>query len=124
MSGTRLTNQNLISEILPVVKDAMSKWKRGEIKLDSEDHYGRKQHLEWVGDFIRLVWSEHKGSEIVISVAREIERGRYDYAIIAAKLNNNDVKFWYEKTIRGKGSGFYANLTDTGTFTGVTRGEN
>jgi len=114
MNGTKLTNKKLIAEILPVVKEAISRWQKGAIRLDGEDYYGRKQHLEWVGDFIRLVWAEHKGSEIIISAARELEQGRYDYATVTARLNDGQVSFSYQKEFRGMGNGFYADINNTG----------
>jgi len=114
MSGKKNTNKNLIEEIFPVVKEAVNRWQKGKIKLDSKDYYERKQHLEWVGDFIRLVWAEYKGSEIIISAARELEQGKYDFATVTARLNNGQVSFGYAKEFRGKGNGFYADLDNTG----------
>ena len=97
MKKKRNTNKNLIEEIFPVVKEAVNRWQKGKIKLDSKDYYERKQHLEWVGDFIRLVWAEYKGSEIIISAARELEHGRYDHATVTARLNKGK---WYMATRR------------------------
>lgn len=114
MKKKKNTNKNLIEEIFPVVKEAVNRWQKGKIKLDSKDYYERKQHLEWVGDFIRLVWAEYKGSEIIISAARELEHGRYDHATVTARLNKGEVVYGYEKEFRGMGNGFYVALNNTG----------
>jgi len=106
----RLTNRQIIAELLPVMKKARERWEQGEIKFTSLDYYKHPCYVEgFYGGEVRF--TKYGENFIVISVTKYLQ-GKYDHATLNYKIGNDG--YGYEKEYTGMGNGFYADVDFSG----------
>ncbi|MCM8804234.1 MAG: hypothetical protein NC833_03150 [Candidatus Omnitrophica bacterium] len=105
-----LTNQKLISELLPLLKERI----KTIPPLIDKDYYNHPCYYTRDEQGRAIRYTSYGKEDIIVEVTKSLE-GRYSTATCSALLKKGNIKgYFFAKELKGLGNGFYAMLNEKG----------